>query len=71
MQETVESPLPGKVLSVNVKIGDKVSAGAVLLTIEAMKMENEIFAPRDGVVKELKVSTGDFVEIGDPLVIIE
>lgn len=45
---TVSAPMPGKVLSVNVKAGDAVKSGDVLLILEAMKMQNEIMAPADG-----------------------
>lgn len=58
---TVEAPMPGKVLSVNVKAGDKVEAGDVLLILEAMKMQNEIMAPEDGTVSDVRVSAGDTV----------
>ncbi len=66
----VEAPLPGNVLSIKVNVGDKVSAGDVLLLIEAMKMENEICAPSDGVVAQICVSTGNMVNTGDTLIII-
>jgi glutaconyl-CoA decarboxylase len=68
--ETVESPLPGNVMSIKVKPGDSVKAGQVLLMLEAMKMENEIVAPRDATVKSLCVNKGDTVDAGAPLVII-
>jgi glutaconyl-CoA decarboxylase len=68
--ETVESPLPGNVMSINVKPGDSVKAGQVLLMLEAMKMENEIVAPHDATVKSLCVNKGDTVDAGAPLVII-
>lgn len=68
--ETVDSPLPGKVLSVAVSAGQAVKAGQVMLVIEAMKMENEILAPRDCTVKQLLVSAGTPVESGTPLAVI-
>ena len=58
----VRAPLPGKVLVVKVKPGDKVKKGDLLLTIEAMKMENEIFAGEEYTVKEVYVKPGDNVE---------
>ena len=58
----VRAPLPGKVLVVKVKPGDKVKKGDLLLTIEAMKMENEIFAGEEHTVKEVYVKPGDTVE---------
>ena len=67
---TVEAPMPGKILSVNVKAGDKVEAGDVLLILEAMKMQNEIMAPEDGTVSEVRVNAGDTVTTGDVMVIL-
>ena len=67
----VSAPLPGKVLTVNVSPGKAVKKGDVLLVLEAMKMENEIFAAEDGVVKAVHVSSGQNVETGEPLVEIE
>ncbi len=64
----VKAPLPGKVTRVLVKPGDKVSAGDVLLYIEAMKMENEIVAPSEGEVAQVFVKPGDVVETDQPLV---
>ncbi|WP_338825600.1 hypothetical protein MHOCP_12120 [Moorella humiferrea] len=65
---TVTAPLPGTVVDVWVKPGQKVSQGQVLLIIEAMKMENEIQAPFDGVVHEIMVQAGSSVTGGQPLV---
>lgn len=65
------SPLPGKILSVNVKKGSKVKEGNLLLIIEAMKMENEIFASEDAIIKEIFVSSGDYVSTGDKLIMME
>ena len=67
---TIEAPMPGKVLSVNVKPGDKVEAGDVLLILEAMKMQNEIMAPEDGTVTDVRVNAGDTVATGDVMVIL-
>ncbi len=64
----LEAPMPGKVLSVAVAVGDSVEAGAVLLIVEAMKMEHAIRAPADGVVTEVHASAGDMVSPGTPLV---
>jgi glutaconyl-CoA decarboxylase len=63
----VSSPLPGKVLSVRARIGQKVKRGDLLLVIEAMKMENEIFAAEAGTVRKVHVASGQSVETGDPL----
>lgn len=62
-----KSPLTGKVLSVLVTDGQKVSEGDVLLTIEAMKMENRIQAECAGVIRNIKVSSGTSVAVGDLL----
>ena len=69
-QESVESPMPGNILAVNVKAGDAVKKGAVLMILEAMKMENEIMAPRDGVVAAVNVQKGATVNTGDVLCVI-
>jgi glutaconyl-CoA decarboxylase len=68
--EKVSAPIPGKILSINVKAGDKVSSGDQLLILEAMKMENEISAPTDGEIKEILVTEGQAVQTGDVLVVI-
>jgi biotin carboxyl carrier protein len=67
---TVVAPMPGTVLQVAVKIGDRVSKGQTLLVLEAMKMENEIMAPAAGVVSELNITQGVSVNAGDILVIL-
>lgn len=69
--ETVEAPMPGTILRINVNVGDEVKAGQELLILEAMKMENEILAPRDGKVAAVQVSKGASVNTGDKLVSIE
>lgn len=66
----VASPLPGNVLAVKVSVGDAVKAGQVLMLIEAMKMENEVVAPSDGVVKQIVVNKGATVATGDTLLVI-
>ena len=66
---TVNSPLPGVVLEVKVKDGDKVTKGQVIMVLEAMKMENAIEAPCDGTVT-LKAQKGDSVLEGAPLAVI-
>ena len=60
----IESPMPGNILKVNVKQGDAVRKGDVLMILEAMKMENEIMAPCDGTVSGVNVSAGNAVESG-------
>ncbi len=67
----VTAPIAGKVLRLVAKAGDAVKAGDVLLLLEAMKMENEIKSPADGVVKEILVAEGARVTEGDTLVVVE
>ena len=68
---TLTSPLPGTVLDVFVRPGDAVKVGQRLLLLEAMKMENNIDADRDGVIKEVKVGKSDAVMEGQVLVVFE
>ena len=68
--DPVNAPMPGNILKVNVKAGDKVKSGTVLVVLEAMKMENEIMAPKDGTVTQVLVSKGSTVDTGAPLVVI-
>ena len=64
------SPLPGNVLAIKVKVGDAVKAGDAVAIVEAMKMENEIAAPCDGVVKQIVKDKGSVVATGDVLLVI-
>ena len=66
--EAVAAPMPGTILKVNVTAGQVVKAGETLCVLEAMKMENEIKAPRDGSVSTVAVSKGSSVNTGDALV---
>lgn len=66
--DAVSAPLPGTVVDVKVSVGESVKKGQILLLIEAMKMENEIVAPADGVVKAIHTSKGASVATGAPLV---
>lgn len=63
----VKAPLPGKILLIKVKVGDIVKKGDLLLIMEAMKMENEVLASKDGVIETIKVNSGDSVLEGDVL----
>ena len=64
----VTAPMPGTIVSVKVNVGDKVEAGTLVAVLEAMKMENEIFAGVDGTVAGISVSAGDSVNSGDVIV---
>ena len=68
--ETVTSPMPGNILSVNVQNGASVKKGDVLMDLEAMKMENEIMSPCDGTVVSVNVQSGASVETGAVLCVI-
>lgn len=67
----VTAQIAGRIVRIDAKVGDAVKAGDVLLILEAMKMENEIKAPVDGVVKEIPVSEGARVTEGDVLAVVE
>ena len=62
--------MPGTILKVNVTNGQAVKAGTVLCVLEAMKMENEIMAPKDGTVTQVVISKGASVDTGAPLVVL-
>jgi biotin carboxyl carrier protein len=63
-------PLPGRVVAVKVRPGQKVQAGQCLVVLEAMKMQNEVPAPADGTVQEVRVREGQLVEARDVLVVL-
>lgn len=67
----VVARMAGRILRVDVAAGDEVQEGTLLVILEAMKMENEIHAPRSGLVTEVAVSAGQRVVEGDTLVVIE
>ncbi|MDZ7842692.1 MAG: acetyl/propionyl/methylcrotonyl-CoA carboxylase subunit alpha [Gammaproteobacteria bacterium] len=69
--DRITAPMPGRITAVNVKAGDRVERGAVLLTLEAMKMEHSLAAPRDGVIERIPYQAGDSVAEGAELVIYE
>jgi biotin carboxyl carrier protein len=69
--QRVTSPMPGKVVRVLVKAGDEVTARQGLVVVEAMKMENELRAARDGRVREVPVTEGQSVDAGTVLLIVE
>lgn len=70
-QQTMLAPMPGKVVAILAAVGDTVERGQGVLVVEAMKMQNEVKAARDGVVSEIKVSTGDTVTAGQVLARLE
>ncbi len=67
----VSSPIPGKIVSINLSVGDTVNEGDVIMVLEAMKMQNEIQAPIGGIVTELNCSPGETIEANSPLVVID
>ena len=68
--QTVDCPMPGKILSVAVTAGQAVKKGDVLCILEAMKMQNEIVAPHDATVSEVRVAANQTVATGDALVVL-
>jgi len=69
--ESIDAVMPGKVVRVLVAAGDEVQSGQGLVVVEAMKMENEIAAPRAGRVRSVDVTPGQNVETGARLVVLE
>ena len=67
----LRSPMPGRVIAILVRPGDRVSMGDELCVVEAMKMEQSIRAPRDGVVGTIHVQPMDSVHANDPLIELE
>ncbi len=65
------APMPGKIIDVHVNVGDSVTANQRVMVLEAMKMENEIVAEKDGVIASINVAKGDMVNPGDTLFSIE
>lgn len=68
--EAIACPMPGTIVKLPVKAGQAVKSGDLLCVFEAMKMENEIFAPRDGVVKSVLVNEGATVASGDTVLVL-
>ena len=68
--EVVAAPMPGNILKVNVAQGQAVKEGELLVILEAMKMENEIFAPKAGTVSQVLIQKGSTVDTGAPMVVI-
>ena len=70
-QEVIEAPLPGKIVRVEVTVGNTVEEGGVICVIEAMKMENPILAPVKASIIEVAVSQGQVVRTGEKIAVIE
>ena len=70
-QEIVEVPITGKIISVNVRVGDEVKEGDILCLLESMKMENPILAPVDGVIVQIGITAEQTVKPSDIVAIIE
>ena len=68
--EPVAAPMPGTILDIKVKAGDSVKSGQLIAILEAMKMENEIFCPRDGVVAQIVATKGSSVDTGAPIIVL-
>ena len=66
--ERVKAPMPGTILKMNVKVGDKVEKDGLVCILEAMKMENEIFSPVAGTVTAINAPQGATVATGDAIV---
>jgi len=70
-ENTISTPMPGKVVRIPVKVNQNVSAGQTVIVVSAMKMESEYKVNRDAVIKKILVKEGDTVKSNQPLVIIE
>ena len=69
--DPVSAPMPGKILDVRCQVGQTVKSGDVLFILEAMKMENEIFAGKDGTVTSVCTKQGDSVDTGTVLATVQ
>lgn len=67
-ESSITAPMPGTIINIGCKVGDKVNKGDVLIILEAMKMENEIVAPNDGIISKIEFSQGASVNAGDILI---
>lgn len=68
--EEIVSPMPGNILDIKVKVGDVVEENQVVAILEAMKMENEIVAPRAGTITAISATKGSPIDVGQPIVFI-
>lgn len=67
----IEAPLAGKILEINVAVGDTIAEDDEIMVVEAMKMENPIYATAGGTIKEIKVKVGDQIAEGQELMVVE
>jgi len=67
-QDAIRAPMTGRVVQMRANVGDRVDAGAVLVVLEAMKMEYRLSAPHDGTVEAVHCNEGDLVDLGKTLV---
>jgi len=70
-QEKVEVPITGRILSIDVKVGDEVKEGDMLCLLESMKMENPILAPVKGTIAQIGITADQTVKPGDMIAVIE
>jgi biotin carboxyl carrier protein len=70
-EHRVVAPMPGKVVALKVRRGDRVASGTALLVLDAMKMENDLLSSADGTVKSVAATVGASVNTGDLLMVIE
>jgi len=71
MSTTVNAPMVGKLVSIDVKVGDKVKQNDAVATIEAMKMFVKIYSPADGEVKEIKATPGEVINPETAIMVLE
>ncbi len=71
MSEEVTAPMAGNIWKIHVKVGDQVKYEDELMVLEALKMENPIYAPVDGTVSDIKVAENDAVEANQVLMVID
>ena len=67
----ISAPMPGNILDVVVKVGDQVNENQVLLVLEAMKMENNIVSPKNGVVAAIYATKGSTIDVGEVMIVIQ
>ena len=68
--KAIKAPMPGTIVGINVNVGQKVAKGTVVAVLEAMKMENEIFAPEDCTIASINVSKGSTVAAEDVIITV-